>query len=82
MKLLHHILSRLHSLYSFYRLKRHVRRVVRYGTVRDIRDLAEQFRRAGVMFGHPGAMACAARLDEEAEKIVLRRVFNKDIYED
>jgi hypothetical protein len=43
-KLLNHIYRRLRAIYRQHQLKRYVGKVVKHGTVRDIRDLAALFR--------------------------------------
>jgi hypothetical protein len=81
-KLIHHIYRRLRAIYRQHQLKRYVSKVVKHGTVRDIRDLAALFRQAAADLNSPGALKVADKLESEAERIVMRRVFNDEIYYD
>lgn len=56
------------------RWTRQVELLFRYGNVRQLRDLAKQFREAGARYGYPDFTRLGETLDAQAENVVLRRI--------
>jgi hypothetical protein len=56
------------------RWQRDVALLFKYGNVRQLRQLAEQFKESGLKYNYPDFVKLGERLDECAEKLVLRRI--------
>jgi len=60
--------------WKIHRWQKDIALLFKYGNVRQLRQLAEQFKEAGEKHGYPDYTKLGFTLDAYAEKIVLRRI--------